>query len=391
VTKKKFQHNGSEGQSLFGGDPGILASMISTTLQTTLREEMDRYLGAGHYERSDQRRGWRNGVKPRTIKTGVGLVKLEVPQARDGGFRTTLFDRYQRSDRALVAAMQEMVVKGVSTREVSAILEELAGFEVSAATVSRAMAELDEQIHAFFSRRLDEHTYPFVVIDARYEKVRSGPGAGRVRSHAVLVAAGINDQGRREVLALATGDSESAQTWGDLFKSLKERGLSGVELVVSDAHGGIRAALDKHMQGASWQRCRVHLMREMMNKVSWRDRDELAKDLRSIYANEDPQRCMQVAAEVGEKWRGRAAKMAQALLEGVEDTLTVLTLAPRLVRKLHSTNMLERVMQEIKRRTKKIRIFPNEASCFRLVGAVLMELDEKWSTQVCYLNLDHRD
>ncbi len=391
MTKKVGHEVEMEGQSLFGGDGRIFASMIGKAVQAALREEVDRYLGAGRYERSEGRRGWRNGTKPRTLKTRVGEVNLDVPQVRESGFRTTLFERYQRSERAMVSAMQEMVVKGVSTRDVSAVLEELAGFEVSAATVSRAMADLDMEISAFFGRRLDDCAYPFVVIDARYEKVRTGPSPGRVTSQAVLVVAGINDQGRREVLALATGDSESADNWGEIFRSLKARGLHGVEMVVSDAHGGIRAALAKHFQGVAWQRCRVHLMRELMKKVSWSDMNELKQDLRSIYASEDRARCQQVAEEVAEKWHKRAPSMVRALREGVDDTLTVLSLAPRLVRRLHSTNMLERVMQEIKRRTIKVRIFPNSAACFRLVGAILMEIDEKWMDEIRYLNLDHRN
>ena len=365
--------------------------MLRKLVEAALEEELSRHLGAGPYERSDERRGWRNGSKPRTMKTGIGDLRFAMPQCRDGGFRTSLFDRYQRSDRALVAAIQEMVVKGVSTREVSAVLEELAGFEVSAATVSRAMAELDSELERFFNRRLDDRRYPFLVIDARYEKVRTGPAPGRVTSQAVLVVAGINDDGRREVLALAMGDSESAATWGEVFLSLKSRGLSGVQLVVSDAHGGIRAALARHFQGVAWQRCRVHMMRELMNKVSWRDMKELMKDLRAIYASEDRQRCVAVAEEVAAKWESRASKMVRALREGIEDTLTVCSLAPRLQRKFHSTNMLERIMQEIKKRSRKVRIFPNENSCRRLIGAVLLELDERWASEVRYVNLDTMD
>lgn len=375
MTPKHETTKGSETPRLFM-EPGLLLEMIETLVQRTLEEEVERYLGAGYYERSADRRGRRNGTKPRSMKTALGELQLELPQVREGGFRTQVFERYQRSDKALVAAMQEMVVQGVSTRDVSAVMEELGGFEVSAATVSRAMAELDEQIGAFFSRKLTECEYPYLIIDARYEKVRKN---GRVVSQAVLVAAGIRDDGRRELLSLRLGDSESLATWGELFSDLKARGIGGVELIVSDAHGGIIAAIGKHFQGVAWQRCKVHLMREMLSKVSWKDWRELARDLRSIYTSEETSQCLLVAEEVAAKWEKRAPAMSRALEAGVEATLTVKGLLdPVTQRRLNSTNMLERTMKEIKKRTRKVGSFPNGDSCRRLVGAILLEMQDKW-------------
>lgn len=366
-------------------EPELLKEMVSRMVQAVLEEEVERFVGARSYERTPQRRGQRNGTKPRTMRTAVGELAFEVPQVRPQAgrepFRTQVFERHQRSDKALVAAVQEMVVAGVSTRAVAGVMEELGGFEVSAATVSRTMAELDEAIGAFFGRGLGDCEYPYLIVDARYEAIRRG---GRVRREAVLVVAGIRDDGRRELLALGIGDSESAATWGEVFAGLKDRGLRGVELVVSDAHRGIRAALDKHMQGTGWQRCRVHLMREMLGKVSWRDHRELAADLRSIYASEERAVCLEVAAEVAAKWEGRGAggeRMARALREGVEDTLAVWDLRRGHRRRLNSTNMLERTMKEIKARTRKVGSFPNEGSCRRLVGAVLLEMQERWDAE----------
>jgi len=360
-------------------DRDLLKDMIQTAVQGVLDDEIGRFLAAAPYERTDARRGRRNGTKPRTLKTRVGEIQLRAPQARtepgQEPFRPSVYERWQRSERALVAAMQEMVVQGVSTRRVGAILEEMGGFEVSAATVSRAMKELDEQIAAFFSRPLHGSRFPFMIIDARYEKVRVG---GRVRSQAVLIAAGIADDGRRELLALALGDSESAETWGELFQGLKRRGLAGVDLVVSDAHSGIRQAMAKHLQGAAWQRCKVHLMREMLGKVASKHRAELAKDLCAIYASEERAMCVETARDVIEKWSDRAPKMARALATGVEDTLTVWGLEPRVRRRLNSTNMLERTMKEIKAITRKVGSFPNASSCFRLIGAVLLEMQDRW-------------
>ncbi len=372
------------GQNLFQ-EPGLLAGMLQTMVRNALEEELSRYLCAESYERNDKRRGWRNGTKPRTMKTAVGELRFDVPQTRDSGFRTSLFERYQKSDKALISALQEMVVKGVSTREVGDVLQEMAGFEVSAATVSRAMAELDQEIESFFSRPLKECEYPYLIVDARYEKIRVG---GRIRSQAVLIVAGINDQGRREVLSLKVGDSESKECWGEVFSDLKARGVRGVEIIISDAHLGIQAAVSKHFQGVGWQRCKVHLMRELLAKVSYKSYKDLAADLRGIWSSSEKGQCLEAAEEVAVKWEIKAPAMAKALRAGVEATLEVWALPERIRRKLNSTNMLERVMQEVKKRSRKVRIFPNESSCRRLVGAVLMELDEKWACEKRYLIME---
>lgn len=377
MTRDKNMTKSSEAPRLFV-DEGLLKELVRSAVQNLLEEEVTRHLGAGPYERAEGRRGHRNGTKPRTMRTAVGQLDLEVPQVREGGFRTQLFERWQRSDKALVAAMQEMVVAGVSTRRVSDVLEEMGGFEVSAATVSRTMVELDGQISAFFSRKLTEYEYPYLIVDARYEKVRKG---GRVVSQAVLIVAGIRDDGRREFLALMVGDSESAASWGAVFADLIARGIKGVELIVSDAHKGIRAAMDKHFQGVPWQRCKVHLMRELLGKVSHKNYKELAKDLRAIYASEERAQCLRVAEEVAGKWEKRAPTMASALREGVEATLTVLGLPRHLARRLNTTNMMERTMKEIKQRTRKVGSFPNEAACKRLVGAVLLEMQDRWDEE----------
>lgn len=368
-------------------DSGLLTTMIETLVEQALNEQLEQFLGAKRYEHSSKRRGWRNGFKPRTMNSPAGKLHFRVPQTREPGFQPTAFDRYQRSDKALIAAMQEMVIKGVSTREVAAVLEEMAGFEVSAACVSRAMAELDEEIRGFFERSLKGCEYPYLLVDARYEKIRIG---GKIRSQAVLIVAGINDQGRRELLGLHIGDSESADTWGEVFSQLKARGLHGVEIVVSDAHAGIQAALSRHLQGVGWQRCKVHLMRELLAKASYKDHKELAADLRSVWASSEVDQCLLAAEQVAAKWEKKAPRMARALREGVESTLTVWSLAEGLRRRLNSTNMLERVMQTIKKRSKKVRIFPNQASCRRLVGAILMELDEMWACEpMRYLVLEN--
>lgn len=361
-------------QGLFS-EPGLLAQMIQTCVEQVLQEELTRHLGARPYERSASRQGQRNGYKPRTMKTAVGDLRFQVPQTRDGSFRPSVFERYQRSDKALVAALHEMVLQGVSTRKVAAVLETMAGFELSATTVSRACVGLEEELGRFRARRLDEQRWPFLILDARFEKVRQ---AGRVVSQAVLIAAGITEAGRREILGWAVGDSESEATWSELLLGLKRRGLAGVELVTSDAHGGIRKALARHLQGVAWQRCRVHLMRELLKKVGWKDYKELAADLRAIFRPETAAGCRAVAGEVGEKWRARAPKMVACLEGALEDCLAVHGWPARLRRRLHSTNLVERLNRELKRRTRVVSIFPSAESLERLVGALLLETHEAW-------------
>jgi putative transposase len=383
MTRKSTPETWDGGQGLFV-DAKVLKQMIEILVRQVVEAELEHYIGAGFYERSDQRRGYRNGTKPRTMKTRIGDLHFEVPQVREGGFYPSVFERYQRSEKALVCTIQEMVVQGVSTRDVKKVMEEMGGFEVSAATVSRAMAELDEEIHRFRTRRLVEHEYPYLIVDARYEKERR---EGHIRNAAVLIVAGITEEGRREIMGYYVGDSESEATWGAVLRDLKERGASGIRMVVSDAHKGIRAGLAKHFQGVLWQRCQVHLMREMLKKAARKDYKELAADLKAIFGSEEKTQCLRTAEETAQKWEKRYPTMSRALREGAEDCLTVLSITARDRKRLRTTNMLECVMREMRRRTRVVNIFPNEASCVRLFGALLIELNEQWLIEKkAYLN-----
>lgn len=367
-------------------DKDALRSSVESLVRSILEEEVARHLGAQPYERTRGRRGHRNGSKPRTMKTCVGELRFDVPQVREGGFRTQVFERYQRSDRALVVAIQEMYVKGVSTRKVGEVLERMGGFELSAASVSRAAAELDDQVRQWRTRALGGKLYPFLVVDARYERVRSV--RGQVVSQAVLIVAGITHEGRREVLGLWVGDSESESTWSEAFTDLKSRGLSGVELVVSDAHKGIKASVARHFQGALWQRCKVHWMREALKKCNWRDQKELMKDLRLIFAPTEREQCLAVADEVATKWQPRNLRLSEWIQATAEECLAVWHLLQNMRRRLNSTNMLERLMRELKRRSRVVSIFPNEASLIRLLGSVLLEIHEDWGGEAAaYIDL----
>jgi len=247
-------------------------------------------------------------------------------------------------------------------------------------------SELDEQIAVFRGRPLEHATWPFLVVDARYEKVRR---SGRVTSTAVLIVAGISAEGRREILTWRVADTESEDTWRAVFREMKQRGVSGVEVLISDAHKGIQAALAREFQGTAWQRCRVHFIREILKKVASKRRSELANDLRSIFCMDDRKACLEVARDVAAKWRACSAGVARAIEEGIEDCLTVHDLPDRSRRRLHSTNLLERLNRELKRRCRTVGIFPNEAALDRLVGAQLIDIDERWQCETMrYVILD---
>lgn len=353
----------------------LLKRMVEKVVQEVIDEQLSTYMKVDRYQRGEERKDYRNGYKPRTMKTRVGKLDLTIPQVRSGNWRPTVFERYQRSERALIGTLQEIALQGVSTRKVSNILQEMAGFSVSASTVSRTMLELDEEISRFRSRSLSDKSYPYLVIDARYERIRH---MGQIVKKAFLIVAGINEDGYREILDFCVGNSESEETWGDMFASLKRRGLSGTEMIVSDAHLGIQKALARHFQGVAWQRCKVHFARELLNRVSLRDRAELARDLKSIFLCDKKQICLTIAEETAAKWEKRAPLVSKNLLSGIEDCLSYKSLPPLHQVRLSSTNMLERIMRECKRRSKVISIFPNDESCTRYLGSLLIEMHEEW-------------
>lgn len=378
-------------QQLFR-DPDRLREVLEVMCQAAMRQEVSAHLGAESHERTGERCGHRNGYKPRTLRTRVGELQLSVPQVRDcerGPYQPSLFAKWERSERALLVACGEMYFQGVSTRNVQQVLSTMCeGIELSAMTVSRIAAEVDEKLKVFRGRRLDEHAYPYLQVDARYEKVRV---EGKVVSQAVLVVMGFTHEGRREILDWRVGDSESEPTWSGLFRELKDRGLSGVELVTSDAHRGIRSALSRHFQGVAWQRCQVHFKRELMKKVSYKRSKELMADIKSVMKGEDASECMRRGEEMAMKWETMSEKVAGQLREGLADCLSVLALPSEHRRCLTSTNMLESLMKRLKKRTRVVGVFPNRASCDRLIGAQLTEVHEGWLTEgMSYFKMEVR-
>jgi putative transposase len=358
--------------------PEGLKIMLETLINAAMNIEAAGHIKADLYERSTARLGHRNGYKPRTFACRAGRLDLNIPQVRNClPYTPSMFNRFQRSERALYVTCAEMYFQGVSTRKVQDVLTTMCGLDVSSATVSRVASELDEKLKTFRCRRLDHIRWPYLQIDARYEKVRVD---GHIVSQAALVAVGITSEGSREVLDWRIDDSESEDTWGRLFEDLKERGLNGLEIVVSDAHSGIRKALSRYFQGAAWQRCRVHFKRDLLHKVPWKRSRELLADIASVFEPEDRNDCMLRGMVTADKWRSRYPAVSKLLEEGLEDCLTVCHLDEHIRRKLSSTNMLENLMRRIRKRTRVVGIFPNRQSCDRLIGSLLLETHEQWQS-----------
>lgn len=366
-------------------EPDFLRQLVQEALQTILEEEMTTHLAAHPYERTNERRGYRNGYKPRQLRTRVGTLELLVPQDRDGTFSTDLFARYQRSEQALVLSLMEMYLQGISTRKVATVTEQLCGTRFSKSQVSTLTAQLDDRLTAWRNRKLTAAAYPYLCVDARYEKVRVD---NRVISQGVLLVSAVREDGYRELVAVDVAESESEATYDRLFRTLKGRGLSGVQLVTSDDHQGLCRAIERHFQGASWQRCQVHFSRNLLGLVSRSDRRVLADDLRAIFACPTREQAWELATMTADRWRQRYPRVATKLEEGLEDCLACLTFPADHRRRIRTTNGLERVSQELKRRTRVVRIFPNREACLRLVSALAAEISDDWESGRRYLNMD---
>ena len=361
-----------------------LAKLVEGVLNQILEAQVSESLGADKHERSGERIGYRNGYRPRQLYTRVGPVTLQVPQTRDGSFSTDIFKRYQRSEQAFVLALMEMVVNGVSTRKVSNITEELCGASFSKSTVSQLCTSLDARVAAFNERRFDGDSYPFIMVDAMFIKCREGD---RVVSRAALTISGIRADGYREILGLRIGDTESYATWNEAFKWLKSRGLKGVIYVVSDQHAGLVEAARKHFQGATWQRCQVHLMRNILGSCSVRHRKDVAEKAKLVFQAPDMEEARRRRDEFIEAFEKKAPKAVACLEEAFDDAMAVMALPVKYRKRLRTTNMQERLNEEVRRRERVIRIFPNDESAWRLIGALLAEQNEQWQSRR-YLNMD---
>lgn len=364
------------------GKDKAFAKLMESILNQVLQAQASEQIGAGYYERNADRQAYRNGTRDRSMKTRIGTLTLSVPRLRNGAFSTELFARYQRSEQALVLSMMEMVIQGVSTRKVSAITEELCGTEFSKSTVSALCAKLDPAVDAFLNRPLEKR-YPFVIVDALYTKVRED---GCVHSVGLLLATGVNEEGYREILGTHIADTETEDSWSVLFQNLKDRGLKDVRLVVSDAHSGLVNAIKKHFKGTSWQRCQTHFSRNILDKCPKSQQADLKQELRSLYEASNMETARRLLRSILEIFGEKAPKAMEILEEGFEDAMQILFLPLPLRRRLRTSNSIERLNQEIRRRERVIRIFPNRESLQRLVGALLMDTNEGWLTGKRYLS-----
>lgn len=384
MTRKQDNAKKQNWKDLVAGQDDFLKSLVQEVVQQVLEQEMEETLQAGRSERTEERLGYRSGYYRRGLVTRVGKLELRVPQDRQGRFRTEIFERYQRSEKALVAALAEMYIQGVSTRKVKAITEELCGHEFSASSISRINVGLDEELEKFASRQLEE-PYPYLILDARYEKVRED---GVIRSRAVLVAIGINEDGRRCVLAVDLANRESESSWKEFISQLRQRGLRGVEYVVSDDHAGLRKAIAESLTEAAWQRCYVHFLRNALDYLPRKADDDCLTELRWMYDRHNIEEARRDLAAWLQKWSQRYPRLCDWVEGNIEQTFTFYRLPQAHHKHLKSSNMLERLNEELKRRTHVVRIFPNGASCLRLVRALAAEIHENWIEATRYLNMD---
>lgn len=350
------------------------SELIRIILNEAMRAEREKYLAADNYERTDERKGYANGYKPKTVNTRVGEITFAIPQVREGGFYPSALEKGMRSERALMMTLAEMYVQGVSTRKVKAITEQMCGVEVSAMQVSRATKQLDEVLQEWRERPLGAIRYLF--LDARYEKVRE---AGQIRDAAVLLATGITPEGERQVIGVSVSLSEHETHWKAFLKGLKDRGLKGIELITSDAHEGLGAARRAIFGSVPWQRCHFHLQQNASAYVPRQGmKAEVAADIRSIFNAPDrsaAERYLQMAIQ---KYAQSAPKLSAWLEGNLAEGFTVFDFPLEHRRFIRTTNSLERINREIRRRTRVVGIFPNEAACMRLISAVLMEICEEW-------------
>jgi putative transposase len=350
--------------------PELMRILINNVMQV----ERSKYLQAEEYERTEDRKGHANGYKPKTVRTRIGEITFAVPQVREGGFYPTALEKGLRSERALVITLAEMYVQGVSTRKVKAITEELCGVEISSMQVSRAAAQLDGVLQEWRERPLGEIAY--LYVDALYEKVRE---AGQVRDAAVLVATGITPEGERQVLGVSVSLSEHETHWKTFFKSLKDRGLNGVKLVISDDHEGLGAARRAVFGSVPWQRCQFHLQQNAGAYLPKQHmRLEVAADIRSMFNAPDRKTAEKLLQAAIQKYVVSAPRLSAWLEDNLSEGFSVFDFPLEHRRTIRTTNSLERINKEIRRRTRVVGVFPNEASCLRLVSALLMETSEEW-------------
>jgi putative transposase len=362
----------------------FLPELIRIIFNTAMQAEREQFLGAAPYQRSPERRGQANGFKPKTVKTRVGEVQFDIPQVRNGDFYPSALEKGLRSERALHLTLAEMYLQGVSTRKVNAIIEQLCGTQVSSSQVSRATQALDETLQEWRQHPLSE--CPYLYLDARYEKVRDH---GQIRDAAVLIASGVTPDGKRRILGVSVSLGEHEVHWRTFLQSLVKRGLSGVQLIISDDHAGLKAARQSVFGGIPWQRCQFHLQQNAQAYVPRVEmRAAVAADLRNIFNAPSRVAAEALLKQTINQYAQSASKLAAWLESDLSEGFTVFNFPTSHQRRLRTVNGIERVNREIERRTRVVSIFPNEAACLRLITALLMEIDEEWQMGKIYLTLE---
>lgn len=362
----------------------VLPELIRVILNTAMQAERSEHLSAAPYQHTQERRGYANGFKPKTMRTRVGEITFAVPQVREGGFYPQALEKGLRSERALTLALAEMYVQGVSTRKVKAITEQLCGVNVSSAQVSRAAAQMDDELEKWRERPLGE--YPYLFLDAYYEQVRED---GQVRHLAILIAIAVTSAGKREILGVSVSLSEHEVHWRTFLESLKKRGLGGVQLITSDDHAGLRAARLAVFGGIPWQRCQFHLQQNAQAYVPRKEmQTEVADDIRTIFNAPDRVTADAYLARTVLKYEKSASRLSDWMANNLPEGLMVFSFPGGFRRLLRTTNGVERLHREVRRRARVVSIFPNQASCLRLVSAVLSEISEEWLTGRTYLTFE---
>jgi transposase-like protein len=364
-------------------DGDFLRELIGSAAQRLMELEVENVAGAGYGERNPDRQAHRNGYRQRSWQTRAGEIDLKVPKLRQGSYFPSFLEPRRATEKALVAVIQEAYIHGVSTRAVDDLVQAMGGTGVSKSEVSRLCKDIDERVQAFLNRPL-EGAWPFVWLDATYIKVRRNK---RIVSLAVIMAVGVNTDGRREVLGMKIGLSEAETFWSEFLRDLTSRGLSGVRLVISDDHKGLKAAASKVL-GATWQRCRVHFMRNALARVSKSQKEMVAAMIRTAFAQETAKEAHDQWRNVADQLRDRFDKVAELMDEAEHEVLAYMQFPRELRTKLHSTNTLERLNKEVKRRSNVVGIFPNEDAVERLVGAVLLEQHEEWAVTRRYMPVE---
>jgi putative transposase len=377
-----------------GDSNDALRNLLAGAINDVMHQEVIAQLNAQVYERNDDRVGYRNGTRPRRFDTRMGTLDLEIPRTRgtESSYTPSFLTHYERCEAALVSLVHEAYINGVSTRKIQKLVDALGIKSLSKSQVSELNKQLDERVRAFRERALTA-AYPYLLFDAVYEKIRF---EGRSQSHAVVVAYGVTEQGTRELIGVEIVDTESHESWSGFFRKLQARGLHGVKLVVSDAHAGLKKAIAEVLLGTTWQRCKVHFMRNVLAAVPKTQKEAVGADLKRIFQHDPAQKkdpkelrkdAMAVVDAVLEKHGERHSRAMQILLEGIDDALAYLDFPSEHAAKISSTNPIERINREIRRRTRVVGVFPSVASAMRLIGMVLLEQTEDWEAQRGYMSL----